>query len=297
MANFNYSINKAYAADIRKQDNERFYSKEELELMRMSNELTPEELKHLKDQRKYCDTTKFKKLQGNRDALIKSCLKMVIKMANAAWYATGKRNVDINDVIQAGNLGLTIAVDKYLSSAVPANMREAKFSTYAYPWIKKYILDELNITSQQLTTGTRAAYENRLKGINFQSKDATQEGKDDEYESSINNDLRSDFKTGQECLEIEEQHKNIAAILKRAIASLSDTERKVLADSYGIGTGEPMTLMELAAKYGISASAVRMNIKRAHQKLFYEVSEKEREAIAHCDVLAGIDLRSLLCGN
>lgn len=295
---FNYSINPSYSKDLAKQSRERFYTKEELQEMKISNpDLTPEEMKYLKLQRKYCDASKFNKHRGNREALIKSCMLMVLKVAKEFWWATGKRTVPLDDVIQAGNLGLTIAVDRYLSSAVPSGMREAKFSTYAYPWIKKYVLDELNITSQQLTTGTRAAYENRLAGAQFVSKDDTKEGKDDEYESPINNDLRSDFKTGQEVLDAEDKQKQYTAILKKAFSGLTEIERKVLADSYGIGDRDPMTLMELSAKYGMSASGIRATIKRAHGKIYWGISEKEREAMAHFDTIAGIDLRAMLCGE
>lgn len=295
---FNYSINPSYSKDLAKQSRERFYTKDELQAMKINNpDLTPEELKYLKLQRKYCDASKFSKHRGNREALIKSCMLMVLKVAKEFWWATGKRNVPLDDVIQAGNMGLTIAADRYLSSAVPTGTREAKFSTYAYPWIKKYVLDELNITSQELTTGTRAAYENRLAGAQFISKDDVKIGKDDEYESPINNDLKSDFKTGQEVLDAEDKQKQYTNILKKAIAGLTELERKILANSYGLGDRDPLTLMELASKYGMSASGVRATIKRAHGKIYWGISDKEREAMAHFDTVAGIDIRAMLCGE
>lgn len=291
----NFSINNQYASEIGKQSRERLYTKEELATLKLEHDLSPEEVKYLRTQRKYCDSTNFKKVSGNRNELVKSVMLMVLKMARSYWWATGKRTVPLDDVIQAGNLGATIAADNYLKSAIPAGKREAKFSTYAWPWIKRYILDELNITSQQLTTGVRGAYENRLKGIQFSSKDDTALGKDGEYESPINNDLRSDIGAGQEILEIQEQNKRNTDILRKAFSALSDIERKVLIDVYGLGDNDIISQREAASKYGMSTSAINAIIKRSHHKIYWALSESEREIMANFDAKAGLDIRSILC--
>lgn len=220
---------------------------------------------------------------------------MAVKVARDYWWATGKRNVPLDDVIQAGNLGLVIAADNYLNASLPSNVRTAKFSTYAYAWIKKYVLDELNLTSQQLSTGTRAAYENRLKGMVFQSKDDTMPGKEGDYESLVNNDLKSDFKTGQDILEIEQKHKQYTIIMQRAIGTLNSQEKRILQQSYGLGDQDAMTLSEIAQKEGLSTSGVRAIIKRCHHKIYWSMSENERDVMAHFDTTAGFDIRAMLC--
>ena len=70
-----------------------------------------------------------------RNILIEKYLNLVNKFARE--YAN--RGMDFQDLIQEGNIGLIKAVDKYDASY------GTKFSTYAYWWIKKAILDFLII--------------------------------------------------------------------------------------------------------------------------------------------------------
>lgn len=297
MAGSNSTINKGYVNDVAKITRERLYTPEELRQLRIENDLAPEEVKYLKTQRKYCDVTRFKKTEGNRESLIKSCLLLVVKIARSYWYASGKRNVPLDDVIQAGNLGLSIAAKNYIEGVVPAGVREAKFSTYAYPWIKKYVLDELNLTSQQLSTGIRGAYERALEGKIFQSKDDTIIGKDNESISPVNNDLRSDMQTGQEILEIEDNHKRNTKILQRALDQLTQNERIVLTHVYGLGDADLLSHKEIAAKLGCSTSGVHAMLKRAIHKIYWSMSDSERNLIAQYTTQVGADLRSLLCSE
>ena len=70
-----------------------------------------------------------------RNILIEKYLNLVNKFARE--YAN--RGMDFQDLVQEGNIGLIKAVDKYDASY------GTKFSTYAYWWIKKAILDFLII--------------------------------------------------------------------------------------------------------------------------------------------------------
>jgi RNA polymerase sigma factor (sigma-70 family) len=291
----NGQLNSSFSKELGKQSRERLYTKEELKQLQIEQNLTDEEVQHLKTQRKYCDTTRFQKATANRNDLIKSVMLMVVKVARSYWYATGKQNVTLDDVVQAGNLGATIAADNYLKTVLPAGKQHAKFSTYAYPWIKKYVLDELNITSQQLTTGTRGAYSNALQGKQFISKDDTMPGKESDYESPINNDLQSDLKSGQEILEIEQQRKQNTSILSRAFSKLSSQEMNVLTDVYGLGDADILSQIECSRKYGLSTSAINAIIKRAHHKIYWALTDSERDMMANYDTTAGVDIRSILC--
>lgn len=297
MAGSNSQINQGYVKDVGRITRERLYTKEELKQMRMENELTPEEVKSLATAKRYCDVTRFKKVQENREALIKSCLRLVISVARSLWFASGKRSVPLDDVIQAGNLGLSIAAKNYVEGILPTGVREAKFSTYAYPWIKKYVLDELNLTSQQLSTGIRGAYERALEGKQFTSKDDTTLDKDGDAWSPVQNDLRSDFKTGQEVLEIEDAHKRNTKILQRAFEQLTQNEKLVLTHVYGLGDADLLTHAELAKKFNCSTSGIHTIIRRAQHKIYWSMSDSERNLIAQYSTQAGMDLRELLCGT
>lgn len=68
-----------------------------------------------------------------REELFLSNLFLVVQWA--VKYAWGKRTgLDINDMIQEGNIGLMTAVEKWNGS------RKLKFSTYATWWIKSFIV-------------------------------------------------------------------------------------------------------------------------------------------------------------
>jgi RNA polymerase sigma-32 factor len=72
---------------------------------------------------------------GNRDALVHNNLRLVTKIAS-----TYCRHPDqMADLIQCGNVGLMVAVDKY----DPDNDAGAKLTTYAAYWIRAYILKHL----------------------------------------------------------------------------------------------------------------------------------------------------------
>ncbi|MBU1075865.1 MAG: RNA polymerase sigma factor RpoD/SigA [Spirochaetes bacterium] len=67
--------------------------------------------------------------KGARDALINSNLKLVIKIA-MQYY---RPQYNLMDLIQEGNIGLIIAVDKF------DHRKKLRFSTYSSWWIKHYI--------------------------------------------------------------------------------------------------------------------------------------------------------------
>lgn len=291
----NGQINQKYSNELGKLSRQRLYTKNELKDLKIESSLSDEEVKHLASQRKYCDSAAFTKTSGNRNDLIKSVLLLVVKVARSYWWSSGKHSVPIDDVISAGNLGATIAADLYLKTVLPAGQQPAKFSTYAYFWIKKYILDELNLSSQQLSTGIRAAYENRLAGKQFQSKDAMALGHDGEYESPINNDLVSDMKTGQEVLEIEDNHKRNFPILQRAFSVLTTQEREILMSVFGLGDRDIMSQKEVADKFGLSTSAVNATYKRAIHKFYWSMNDAERKIISNYNAQTGNDMRSILC--
>ncbi len=68
--------------------------------------------------------------KGTKEKLIKSNLKLVIKIA--MYYHRPK--YDLMDLIQEGNIGLMIAVDKF------DYRKRLRFSTYSSWWIKHYIV-------------------------------------------------------------------------------------------------------------------------------------------------------------
>ncbi|MBN1646166.1 sigma-70 family RNA polymerase sigma factor [Candidatus Woesearchaeota archaeon] len=75
--------------------------------------------------------------QAARQTLINSNLRLVIFIARIwSWADT------IDDLVQEGNKGLVRAVDRYLPE------KDVRFSTFAYSYIKGYILEYINNLGQ-----------------------------------------------------------------------------------------------------------------------------------------------------
>jgi RNA polymerase primary sigma factor len=84
--------------------------------------LTDEELEDLKPRLRKDDP-------DARRRLINGSLRLVISIAQTF----NRADVDLNDLIEAGNIGLIAASKKYDPD------KGTKFSTYAYDWIREYI--------------------------------------------------------------------------------------------------------------------------------------------------------------
>lgn len=78
-----------------------------------------------------------------RDALICHNLRLVTALAKEKYdkIKVAMPNISLDDLIQNGNIGLIVAVDKYQAS------KGAKLSTYAVYWIKYYINQEISKNS------------------------------------------------------------------------------------------------------------------------------------------------------
>ena len=105
------------------------------------------------DKRENIAKLQFKKNAGNRDKMIYACMPLVLSVAKKILWKS-KSNVMIDDLIQAGCLGAVLAADYYLNTPFPANAKPAKFSSYAYYWIFKYVLEE-SVRSGTILSGTK----------------------------------------------------------------------------------------------------------------------------------------------
>lgn len=68
-----------------------------------------------------------------QDCLVESCLRLVSWIAHR--LAPGRE--DVQDLVQAGNVGLLEAAMRYDRS------KRTKFATYAFPWIRRAIISEM----------------------------------------------------------------------------------------------------------------------------------------------------------
>jgi RNA polymerase sigma-32 factor len=89
-----------------------------------------------------------------RDALVKANLRLVVKFANE--YARRNRHVHIDDLVQEGNIGLLLAVDKFDPE------RGIKFGTYAAFWIRARMLDIVISSRTVLKIGRTSRVQRRV---------------------------------------------------------------------------------------------------------------------------------------
>ncbi len=290
-------INNQYTNDINAIMNKKLHTKEDIARMKAEG-VSTKELKELKKAKMYCSTASFKRISANKDSLIKQHLKLALSIATKYHRISGKYNVPLDDVVGAANLGLAIAAQRFTEGVVPEEFKDIKFSTYAWKWIRKYVMRELTVTSEQLAVSERHAYEKRTEGFQYWSKDKEWDNAEGQTEAArVNDHLVSDLVDGQKMLEIEDDANVGGRLMKRALNSLSKQERTVISALYGIGDFDvPLSNKEIASTFKLSKSTVSNTTKRALGKLYMALSKKEKNALTQMSLGAGLDMRHILCG-
>jgi RNA polymerase primary sigma factor len=216
--------------------------------------------------------------EGARRKMIESNLRLVVSIARR-FSATG---LPLSDLVQEGNLGLLRAVEKF------DWRRGVKFSTYATWWIKQAItrgaadrgarairlpvhVDEQvgrlrraqtrlrELLGREPTPGELAAELGLPVGAVGRLRDAAQ------AVTSLDTPIGDDGAPLQDLLEDEgavgPDELALEAVgrqaLEQALNALPERARRVLVLRYGLDTGTPRTLEEVAAVMGVSRERVR----------------------------------------
>lgn len=222
--------------------------------------------------------------------LINANLKLVITIARKAIHMA---KIPMIDLIQEGNLGLMIAVEKF-------NWQLGyKFSTYASWWIKQsmfkaiseqgncmkipvYVQETLSKFSK-IRSEMERQYNCHVKTDDVAKKMDVSADKIDSYLSaysktiSIENGFDSD--TGKEinvsdiledekacvysCVEFEHLKKDIETV----VSTLKDREQEVVKMRYGLGDFTRRTLEEIGNIYGVTKECIRQTELRALKKM------------------------------
>lgn len=231
--------------------------------------------------------------QGDLDAknkLIQANLKLVVTIARKAIHMS---SLPMIDLIQEGNMGLMIAVEKY-------NYRLGyRFSTYAGWWVKQamfkaiseqsycmkipvYIQETLSKFSkvkaqmeQEFNTSVRT--EDVAKKMNIAP------GKIEKFLSaysktiSIENGLeRSDGKElnvadilADDTTLVSEnvEYESLKHDIQNVISTLKEREQEVVKMRYGLDDNERYTLEEIGNIYGVTKECIRQTELRALKKM------------------------------
>ena len=170
--------------------------------------------------------------EGDKNVLVQILQQnkgLIYMVANRfRWYCTGP--IDLDDLVQEGNIGLLLAVDKYKFDID----HQAKFSVYAYYWIKQRIYKYLKYKGKKsievsLSTDTG-------EGITLEEQ--LQEKED--YILKV-----------EECIWYQDLREEINRVMKE---ELTARQKEVIELRYGFSKMEPATLKEIADILNISTS-------------------------------------------
>ena len=228
--------------------------------------------------------------KGDQEALerlTRANLRFVVSVAKQYQ----NQGMSLPDLINEGNLGLLKAAERFDET------RGFKFISYAVWWIRQSILQAISeqsrivrlplnqvgsynkitreISKFEQLNERRPSIEEIAESIDLPTDKIDEamsisshhvsvdapfaEGEDSSLLDVLVNE---DIPTTDKELVVESLKKEI----RNALNILSDRERKVIEDSYGIG-GQELTLEEIGTKYGLSRERVRQIKEKAIRKL------------------------------
>ena len=237
--------------------------------------------------------------QGDREAralLISSNLRLVVTIAQD--YAN--LGLPLLDLISEGNVGLTVAVDRFDPS------KGAKLSTYAAWWIRQSIKRALSNQGRTIRLPVHLGEKiSKMRRVALHlSEEIGREPTDDELgeeigiasekvshlktasispaslDAPISDDDLTEFgesvadeqaRTPFELLRDKDLHNDVDGLLE----VLDDREKEIISQRFGFGGGEQKTLEEIGRKFRVSRERIRQLQNEALSKLRRALSQKE----------------------
>lgn len=152
-------------------------------------------------------------------------------------------NVDMNDLISEGNLGLITAIERFDTE------KGVRLCSYAKWWIAKYILESLGTKNKQ--------EENELRFTDIKTEHDDDSNEDYADDTNILTDIES-----EDCNVMHYQE-----IVDSLLNTLDDRSKFVMERYYGLNNTEQLSISEIGEKLGISTERVRQIKNRAMMTL------------------------------
>lgn len=227
---------------------------------------------------------------GARLDLIKANLKLVVSIARKSIHTT---TLPFIDLIQEGNMGLMVAVDRFDYKL------GYKFATYATWWIKQYMFKAISEQSHcmkipvyiqetlskfskiksemEKTTNEQVKTEDVAKKMNISAD------KIDTYLSAYTKTIS--IESGLEKADGKElnvadiipdektsvsenvEYESLKSDIEMVVSTLKERERNVVAMRYGLGNTSRKTLEEIGNIYGVTKECIRQTELRALKKM------------------------------
>ena len=229
-----------------------------------------------------------------RNKLVEANLRLVVSIAKC-YVGHG---IELQDLIQEGNLGLIIAIEKYDST------KGTKISTYATYWIKQVIIRAIDNHARMIRVPVKTleTYNKLFKTIKEFQAETGREPTDIELSKKLNLSLESirtlknivsdpvslDIPIGDKddgyLSEILPDNKDVESevfdnqlklAIKKAMvnANLTEREIKILDLIFGLSDGQQRTLEQVGQVFGLT----RERIRQIEGKALAKIRKKEQQ--------------------
>lgn len=225
-----------------------------------------------------------------KQKLVKANLKLVVNIARKTVMVS---NLPMIDLIQEGNLGLMVAIEKFDYKL------GYRFSTYAAWWIKQAIFKAISEQSHcikipvyiqetlskfsKVKSELEQKYNTQVKNEDVAKEMNISADKIDTflsaYTKSISIDSAYELNTGSEVTlsDILEdptasayanaEYENLKKDIEEVVSCLKDREQAVVRMRFGLGEWSKKTLEEIGKIYGVTKECIRQTEARALKKM------------------------------
>lgn len=230
-------------------------------------------------------------VRARKNRIVEANLRLVAMFAHR--YSRSGVSMTTSDLIQEGNIGLMRAVEKFDRG------RDVRFSTYAVWWIrqaiKRSLADQDRVVRIPVHMSEAASKLLRLERVHF-SKTGTELSEDEAARSlgmtkskvraiklvglkgALSLDVPAGDSDDQTFVSMIQDpgsenpadalwRKQLAEDLSGLLTVLTPIESRIIRWRYAIGEPEPLTLQQIANKYGLSRERIRQLEVRALKKL------------------------------
>lgn len=223
-----------------------------------------------------------------RNEVVQRNLRLVVSLARRYL----NRGLPLGDLIQEGNLGLLKAVDKF-------DLRRGyKLSTYAFYWIRQYVVRALCKHGRTITIPSHLFEKlNRIAAAQAElSEDLDRQptvAELAEHTAMPAEELSAALKTAYqqtslksvlgehadetdpECIRLlmmgpaghDDSEQELLPDLAQVLASLSRQEQEILSLRFGLRDGVELTLEDVGARFNVTRERIRQIVEKALRKL------------------------------